>query len=138
MNMEIRLSGNHRVEASYKGFLVATDQPLEHGGEASAPTPFDLFLASIGTCMGYYAQRFCAARNLDSDGLALTLAFDRGRDGKGIEAIRVAVELPAEFPAMYRRALRAAIEGCAVKRQMENPPHVSVEVAACQLEPVLH
>jgi ribosomal protein S12 methylthiotransferase accessory factor len=130
MNMEIRVEGNHRVEASYKGFRVATDQPIENGGEESAPTPFDLFLASIGTCMGYYAQRFCAARNLDADGLELSLSFDRAPGEKEVRAIRVAIRLPAEFPFKYRSALRAAIESCAVKRQMEHPPRFECEFAA--------
>ena len=52
MEMRIRFPGNKKVNADFDGFSLATDQPIEAGGDGSAPAPFDLFLASIGTCAG--------------------------------------------------------------------------------------
>jgi uncharacterized OsmC-like protein len=55
MDMKIYFPGNKRVYANYGGFTIETDQPARGGGDDSAPAPFDLFLASIGTCAGIYA-----------------------------------------------------------------------------------
>ncbi|HSO23567.1 MAG TPA: hypothetical protein VLT81_11690, partial [Chondromyces sp.] len=60
--MTVRFPGGARVEADYNGFEIATDQARDSGGEASAPEPFDLFLASIATCAGIYVLRFCQKR----------------------------------------------------------------------------
>ncbi len=53
MEMQISLAGGKKVDARFKGFTIRTDQPESSGGENSAPSPFDLFLGSIGTCAGY-------------------------------------------------------------------------------------
>ena len=138
MNMEITFPGNQRVEASYKGFRIATDQPIEHGGDESAPSPFDLFLAAIGTGMGHYARSFCAARNLATDGMSLRLHFEHDATGRRIEVVRVEIRLPDDFPAKYRDALRSAIGTCAVKRALEAPPRFGYEVVGEPLGLKLH
>ena len=60
--MEIRFPGGLEVEAVHEGFTILTDQPVAQGGAGAAPSPFDLFLASIGTCAGLYALMFCRQR----------------------------------------------------------------------------
>jgi hypothetical protein len=38
MSMKITFPGGLRVNAAFKGFTVATDQPVEHGGGGICPT----------------------------------------------------------------------------------------------------
>ena len=45
--MEITFPGGVAVNADFKGFTVATDQPAANGGENLEPSPFDLFLAFL-------------------------------------------------------------------------------------------
>ncbi len=52
MEMEVFFPGGRKVNSYYKGYTVETDQPEKDGEEGSAPEPYDLFLASIGTCAG--------------------------------------------------------------------------------------
>ncbi|HEX5836368.1 MAG TPA: OsmC family protein, partial [Anaerolineales bacterium] len=67
MEMIIDFPGGSRVDAHFKGFTVPTDQPPV----ASAPMPFDLFLASIGTCAGIYILGFCKQRGLPTEGIQI-------------------------------------------------------------------
>lgn len=92
-------------------------------------SPFDLFLASIGTCMGFYALRFCQERNLSTEGLGLTLEPLREGDDKRMTALRIAVELPPAFPEKYRGAIERAIDHCAVKNQLLNPPRFELRLS---------
>ena len=119
-------SGGLRVEALYRGFRIPTDQPPGQGGQGSAPSPFDLFLASIGTCAGYYALRFCRERGLDTAGMELSLdpVWDDAR--KQVVRIGIEVSLPGTFPEKYRQALQRAIDQCAVKRHLASPPEIQV------------
>ena len=71
--MEITFPGSVQVNAQFNGFKIATDQPEKNGGQNSAPSPFDFFLASLGTCAGFFALRFCQQRELSTDGLRLQL-----------------------------------------------------------------
>lgn len=129
MSMEITFPGGLAVNASFKSFTVATDQRTDHGGGGSAPEPFDLFLASIGTCAGLYALRFCQERDLSTEGLALTLDVERDPERKRLAAIRLEIRLPDGFPEKYRAAIVRAADQCAVKRHILEPPRFEVTTA---------
>ena len=58
MEMEISFPGGKKVDSHFKGFTIRTDQPEKAGGEGTAVSPTELFLASIGTCAGYFALAF--------------------------------------------------------------------------------
>jgi putative redox protein len=124
--MTVHFAGGKRVVALYDGFEIATDQSEKNGGQASAPEPYDLFLASLATCAGAYVAGFCARRDLPIQGIRLVQRWER--DGKGaIATITIAIEVPPSFPAKYRDALVRAASQCAVKRTIETPPRFVVE-----------
>lgn len=123
--MEIVFDGNKKVSAIYKNFIIKTDQPREEGGDDSAPSPFDLFLASVGTCSGYYVLSFCQERKIPIDGIKISLKAEKGRK-KVIDKIKIKIQLPPEFPEQYRGAVVKAAGLCAVKRCIQNPPSFEI------------
>jgi ribosomal protein S12 methylthiotransferase accessory factor len=122
--MEIRVTfpGGTRVDAEYKGFEIRTDQPRRHGGEDSAPAPFDYFLASLATCAGLYVSRFLESRKLAADGLSLMLTTAKDPQRKRLSEIVVTVNLPESFPKKYSAAIVRAVDQCTVKRVILDPP----------------
>ncbi len=130
MSMEIRFPGGLEVEALASGFSILTDQPVSDGGAGAGPSPFDLFLASIGTCAGIYALRFCRQRNLETEGLSLKLTAEKGDDARRVARIRIEIGLPPAFPAKYRDAILRAVDQCKVKRHILEPPQFEVTALA--------
>jgi putative redox protein len=128
--MDIHFPGGLEVEALNKGFTILTDQPVEAGGSGAAPTPFDLFLASIGTCAGLYALKFCRQRNLDTEGLTLKLTPERDEASKRVARVRLEVFLPPAFPEKYHEAILRAVDQCTVKRHIFEPPLFEVTAVA--------
>ena len=127
MPMEIRFPGGVAVEAIHAGMTIRTDQPVAAGGGGTAPSPFDLFLSSIGTCAGYYALRFCQERDLPTDGLGLTMDWERSAETKLVSKIRIAMNLPDGFPEKYRAAIVRATDQCSVKKHLVHAPTIEVE-----------
>lgn len=127
MDMQITFPGGVAVTAAYGGFSVATDQPPPLG-EGSAPSPFALFLASIGTCAGFFALRFCQERAIDAADLRLGLTFERDAVSKLVRKIQIQVDLPTGFPEKYRGAMVRVIDQCTVKRHLVEPPEFEVVV----------
>jgi ribosomal protein S12 methylthiotransferase accessory factor len=130
MNMEVTLADGKKVNAEYKGFVVKTDQPKEEGGEDSAPEPYDLFLASIGTCAGVYVAYFCDERGLDATGIKLALSFERNETKHIVEAVRIHIDLPSGFPGKYKKAIVKTAGLCTVKRNILEPPEFTVTAAS--------
>ncbi|MEI6472367.1 MAG: OsmC family protein [Holophagaceae bacterium] len=126
MEMLIDFPGGARVDAHFNGFTVRTDQGPQGGGEASAPTPFDLFLASLGTCAGIYVLGFCRQRGLPTEGIQLRERVLRNPETRKLEAVEIDIEVPPTFPEKYHEALVRAAAQCAVKKQLEAPPAIQV------------
>lgn len=127
MLIDVTFPGGLKVDASIAGHHVRTDQREKHGGEGSAPPPFDLFLASIATCMGLYALRFCQQRGIDTEGLHLSLETEKNPDTKMISVVRTRLQLPAGFPPKYVRAIERSMDQCTVKKHMMDPPRFETE-----------
>ena len=125
-SMQITFPGGVAVEADIDGTSIRTDQPVRHGGGGTAPAPFELFLASIGTCAGYYALRFCQERQIPTEGLALSMTWERSPATKLISGIRIEIALPPGFPEKYRTAILRAADQCAVKKHLVEPPAIEV------------
>ena len=102
MQMEITSPGGKRVNASYKGFTIETDQSEKYGGEGKAPEPFDLFLASIGTCAGHYVLSFCQERGIPAEGLKLIQRKEIDTVKKRISKLTLEIQLPPGFPEKYK------------------------------------
>ena len=125
MEMIIDFPGGSRVDAHFASFTVPTDQPPD----ASAPSPFELFLASIGTCAGIYVLGFCKRRGLSTEGLRIVERIEKGAD-KLVERIALEIQLPPGFPEEYRDAVIRSAEQCTVKKHLERPPLIEVSTRA--------
>jgi len=124
MEMVIRFPGGQRVDVEFGDFLVRTDQPPKAGGEGLAPTPFDVFLASIGACAGTYVQAFCRPRGLPTEDLRIVQSVERDAATHLVRRIHLEIHVPASFPEKYRPALIRAAEQCTVKKHLEAPPEI--------------
>jgi putative redox protein len=131
MEMIIDFPGGARVDAHFGPYTVNTDQPPAGGGEGSSPTPFAVFLASIGTCAGIYVLGFCRQRGLDSTGIRIAQRMHTDFSGM-VKKIDLEIQIPPTFPEKYRDSLIRSAELCAVKKHFENPP--SFEVTTSQVE----
>ena len=127
MEMIIDFPGGSRVDAHFRGHTIATDQPPVN----SAPMPFEVFLASIGTCAGIYVLGFCKQRNLPTEGIRIIQRNHAAANGM-VERIDLEIQVPPAFPTQYYDALVRSAELCKVKKTLENPP--SFEVTTSKVE----
>jgi len=126
MEMVIDFPGGARVDAHFGSYTVMTDQPPMGGGTGSAPTPFALFLASIGTCAGIYVLGFCKQRGLSTDGIRIVQRAQSDPFSGMIKQVDLEIQVPPEFPEKYIPSLVRSAELCAVKKHLEKPPQFNV------------
>jgi putative redox protein len=124
--LKVVFGGNTKIDVETKGFVVKTDQPVRDGGDGTAPSPFDLFLASLAACAGFYALAFCRERRILVEGLGVTMTTERGEVSKMIDKVTIAIDLPPGFPEKYRIALVKAVDHCTVKAHILRPPQFEV------------
>ena len=122
MEMIIDFPGGSRVDAHFKGFTIYTDQPPV----SSAPTPFDLFLTSIGTCAGIYVLGFCQQRGLPTEGIQIVQRMHTDLSTGMVSEIDIEIRVPATFPAKHYDSLIRSAELCKVKKHIHKPPKFNV------------
>ena len=127
MEIEITFPGGARVDAALDDFVIETDQPPSEGGEGSAPTPFSLFLASIGACAGIYVLSFCRHRGIPTENIRIRQRVEGDLEKQQVRSVTLDILLPPEFPAKYARAVARMAEMCAVKKHLDDPPTFKVE-----------
>ena len=127
MEFDITFDGGLKVSATYApGKTIRTDQAVEAGGEGSAPEPFTLFLASIGTCAGIYVLQFCRHHGLPTEGVHVVEKLVADEATHRIARLELEVRVPPSFPEKHRKALERSADLCLVKRTILNPPEFAV------------
>jgi len=121
----VTLPGGRRVDAQVGRHLVRTDQPLDMGGEDTAASPFQLFLAAVGTCAGIFVQGFCAKRGLPTEGIRIVQTARYAADGV-LAGVDLDIQVPASFPEKYREALVRVADQCSVKKAIQAQPVFAV------------
>ncbi|MFC2137470.1 OsmC family protein [Bacteroidota bacterium] len=129
MEFEIYFDGAKKINAKVGDKVIMTDQPVQAGGEGSAPEPFTLFLVSIGTCAGIYIKSFCDQRGIPSEGIKIIQSLNFNQSTRLIENIYLDIKLPVSFPEKYKNAVINAANLCTVKRHLQNPPQIEVKTS---------
>ena len=121
MEMEIVFPGGAQVDAVMGNMVIETNQ------DGSAPAPFGLFLASIGTCAGIYVLSFCQHRGLSTEGVKVVQRMQMNPVTRMVDQVDLDIVVPPDFPEKYHAALIRAADQCAVKKHMEQPPTFNVQ-----------
>jgi uncharacterized OsmC-like protein len=121
--------GGDKFDINVRGHIVRVDQPVKDRGEDTAPTPTELFIASLASCVAFYARRYLARHNLPTEGLAVEATFAMGAKPARVAGIDVRVIVPEGVPVERLDALLAVATHCTVHNTLASEPEVSVTLA---------
>lgn len=124
--LEITFDGGKKISTIIKGHHIQTDQPEKAGGEDSSPSPFDLFLASLGTCAGIFIKSFCDQRAIPTDNIKLFQHMHFNQATHLFEKFELEIHIPKDFPEKYKDSLIHVAESCTVKKHLASPPEFEV------------
>jgi len=128
MKYDITFAGNKKVDAQYRGITIHSDQPVTGGGDNTALSPFELFLASIGMCAGFYVLAFCQPRSISTDNIKITQTVNRNDATHMVEKIMIDIDLPTDFPEKYKAAVIKTAQSCSVKKFLDSPPEIQISI----------
>jgi len=140
MSLRVTLRGGYRFDITSRGHTVITDQPTEDGGRDAGMTPVELFVASLGTSLGYFVAPYTARHHIAADGLAIEVGWDYAEQPHRVGQLRVRLILPTDLTEEQQQALLKVAQGCTVHRSLTIPPNVEIELcqgSAAAMPPVL-
>ena len=128
MEITISLLENQKLEAHFDNHTVLCDQPVNNKGEDSAPSPFDYFLASTALCAGYFVKAYCSSRNISMEGIKIIQNNTKDSENKYKYTFDIKVFVPENFSKKDREGILRSVEGCSVKKAIQQIPEFNVEV----------
>ena len=127
--MRVEHRGGDKFDITVRGHVVRVDQPVQDRGEDTAPTPTELFIASLASCVAFYARRYLARHDLPTDGLAVEATFEMGSRPARVAGIDMRLIVPEGVPAERLDALLAVATHCTVHNTLASEPDVSITLA---------
>lgn len=125
-NLTVQHLDGDRFAIEIRGHTITVDQPLDAGGTDTAPTPTELFIAGLASCVAFYARRYLARHQISAEGLGVSADFDIGGQPTRVIRIRVRVAPPRDLPAERRDAFVAVASHCTVHNTLANPAPVDI------------
>jgi len=125
----VRYVDGDRFTIGIRDHEVDVDQPVSDGGEDTAPTPTELFVASLASCVAFYARRYLARHHLPSTGLRVTTDYRMGSHPARVSDLRIEIALDSAVPHDRRDALLAVASHCTVHNTLTHPPTIDVALA---------
>ena len=127
--MEVSYLGGESYAVATRGHTQLTDQPATAGGADTAMTPTELLVASLSSCVAFYAGRYLARHGLNRDGLHVTATFTTATDRPArVAGVRLAIRVPGGVPPNRQAALLAVASHCTVHNTLRQPPDIAIEL----------
>jgi putative redox protein len=123
MEVQVQHLGNVKFAASARGHRILCDQPAENGGADEGMTPPEFLLASLGTCVGFYAAKYLETRQLSCDSLEVRVAADKAQQPARLDQFLIELTVRGLDPAHEAGILRAA-KACLIHNTLLHAPAI--------------
>ncbi|MGO8793657.1 MAG: OsmC family protein [Candidatus Sulfotelmatobacter sp.] len=129
MEVTIEHLGAQQFVIKARQHSLLSDQPLENAGHDEGMTPPELFLASLGSCAGFYAAQYLRKFKLAAEGTCVTVTAEKLKDPARLGNFRIAVESPIALTDQQRAGVENAVHHCLIHNTLLHPPKIEIEVA---------
>lgn len=129
--MTVRHEHGDRFTIGIRGHEVVVDQPVADGGTNIGPTPTELFVGGLVSCVAFYAGRFLDRHEIEHEGFSVACEWEMANERPNrVGRIEIHLELPSGFPSKHHDRLMAVVEHCTVHNSMLQMPEVRITAEA--------
>jgi putative redox protein len=125
--MTVRHDHGDRFTIVIRGHEVTIDQPFDAGGTDAGPTPTELYVGGLASCVAFYAGRFLDRHAIERDGFSVACEWEMANERPNrVGRIEIRLELPSGFPSKHHDRLMAVVEHCTVHNSMVQIPEIVI------------
>lgn len=126
--MIVQWNKNFQTSVNCRGLSITVDQPKEDGGDNAGLSPTELLVASLGSCIVYYAVVFLERRKVPATGLKVILDWEYAENPRRIGKINASISLDAELDEKQKKGLLKIAQSCTVHNTLTHAPQINVNM----------
>ncbi len=127
--MRVEYRTGDRFDIAIRSHRVTVDQPFDLGGEDVGPTPTELFVAGLASCVAFYARRYLRRHKLDATGLVVETSYRMGSKPARVAAVDISIQVAHEIPEQRREGLLAVASHCTVHNSITTAPEIAISLS---------
>ena len=129
MEVLVKYDNGTRFTASCDGYTVTTGHGDDGDSSRNGMWPVQLFLASLGMCIGGYVLAYCKDNGIPCDDMTLEIHRTTARLPSRTTKVDVRIHIGAELPEKQAAAVLRAADRCHITNIIEHQMEV-----ACSLD----
>jgi uncharacterized OsmC-like protein len=120
--------GNMLFESTVGNHTLTIDVPATMGGSDRGPTPPEIFIASLGSCIGAFVAQYCEKNGVDDTGMTVDLSFDKAADPTRLVNLKATVKLPNGDCGKRIKAIERVATHCPVHATISTMEGLALEI----------
>jgi len=129
MEIMVRHDSGTRFRATCNGFTVTAGKGQEGDINQDGMYPGQLFIASLGMCIGAYVVSFCQRHSIQHQGMVVELDYQMADSPSRVKAVQAAIKLPGNVPEKYWKAIVQVADQCYVTQSIKQGMEVKVHLS---------
>lgn len=120
--------GNGLVETQIGKHRLMIDKPRYAGGNDRGPTPIELFISSLGTCVNMVISTYCEEHNIDARDLEVEIRYDTDEQQEHITYVAVDIEIPYGEIQNREQAIARVAKHCSVHKTIQTLNNIDFSI----------
>jgi len=120
--------GDMLFESKIGNHSVTIDVPDVMGGSDRGLQPPQLFIASLGSCIGAFVAQYCEKNGIDDEGMKVEISFEKAPDPTRLVNLKAQVLLPKADCSKRIRAIKRVAEHCPVHATINTMENLEIEI----------
>jgi putative redox protein len=116
-----------KFKTQIRNHTFFSDMSIKDGGTDAAPSPADMVVSSLGSCIAMIVQRYCKSHGYDDEGIELSMTYLLNEKPKMISSITIDIALPEDFPQNRRQAILNSVKTCVVYNSLNNDIDIDID-----------
>jgi putative redox protein len=109
---------NFRHDVRVRSHTLTADEPTDHGGDDSGPSPQELLAASLASCTAITMEMYARRKGWDVGGLTVDVEYTPAERG-AMTQFNLVMKMPAHLSDEQVERLRVIAAKCPVHRTLE-------------------
>lgn len=120
--------GDMLFETELGNHTLQIDVPAVMGGSDRGPTPPELFIASLGSCIAAFAANYCQQVGIEPEGMSVDFSYEKASDPTRLINLKATIKLDCDDYQKREKAILRVATHCPVHETISSFEGIELEI----------